>query len=74
MNKLDLKSSTDLWFCAFLKKKGHKLVTYDVISRGKGRFYFDLSEDEWKSLKLEFNSSEVSSMKMFIQQLQDLCF
>lgn len=74
MNKLDLKSSTDLWFCAFLKKKGHKLVTYDVISRGKGRFYFDLDDATWKDLKLEFNNSDLSEIKQNVESFKDLCF
>lgn len=67
-----MKSSTDLFFCAFLMHKGHKIEKYDVISRGKVCCYFKLSEDEWQKLKLDFNNSELSELKMNIEKIRDL--
>lgn len=67
-------SSTDLWFCAFLIKKGHTIKKYDVISRGKAKFYFEIDDETWKDLKLEFNNSEISKFKMLIDQLKDLSY
>lgn len=66
--------TTDLWFAAFLIHKGHTLSDYTVVSRGKGEFCFDVSDAEWKKLKLEFNNSDLSKIKQVIEQLKDLCY
>jgi hypothetical protein len=66
--------TTDLFFMAFLIHKGHALKKYDVISKGKISAEFDITADDWKKLKLEFNSSECSKIKQTIEQLKDLAF
>ena len=70
----NLKISSDVWFCAFLLKKGLKIKEYDVIDKGRVRCKFDITDSEWKSLKLEFNSSELSEYKTIIDKLKDLAF
>jgi hypothetical protein len=67
-------SSTDLWFCSYLVNKGFKVAKYDILSRGKAKFYFDIDEEDWKKYKLEFNNSELSKFKMIIDQLKDLSY
>lgn len=67
-------SSTDLWFSAFLLSKGHEVAKYDVIGRGKARFYFDIDEEKWKEYKLEFNQSEICNFRNLIERLKDLCY
>lgn len=69
-----LKVSSDVWFCAFLIKKGLKIKEYDVIDKGRVRCKFDVTEDEWKKYKLEFNNSELSEFKTIIDKLKDLAF
>lgn len=69
-----MQNSTDLWFCAFLMSRGFEVKKYDVIFRGKARFYFDISEDDWKKYKLEFNNSDLVKYKMLIDQLKDLSY
>jgi len=69
-----LKSSKDVWYCAFLMKKGYKIQSYNVFDRGKVCCYFDISDEDWKKLKLEFNHSELSEYKMLIDKIKDLCF
>ena len=69
-----MKSSSDVWFCAFLMHKGHKIAKYDVIDRGKVRCFFELSEEDWKTAKLEFNHSEVAKYKQTIESIKDLCW
>ena len=66
--------TTDLWFASFLIFKKFKLSAYNVISRGKGEFFFQMTEEEWKKMKLEFNSSDLSVIKQTIDQLKDLCY
>ena len=69
-----MKNSTDVWFIAFLMSKGHTIKSYDVIGRGKVKCHFDLTDDEWQKLKLEFNNSEIIKFKGFIDQIKDLAF
>ncbi len=70
----ELKKATDVWFCAFVINKGHSIKKYDVLSRGKVCCYFEITEDEWKSLKLEFNNSELINFKGIINNIKDLAF
>lgn len=72
MSKQNLQSSTDLWFCSFVIMKGFQLAQYDLIGKGKARYYFDMSETEWKELKLEFNNSDFSKFKQIQESLKDL--
>lgn len=69
-----MKSSQDVWFIAFLQNKGVKIAKYDVISKGKVRCYFELTEEQWQSYKLEFNNSEISVYKGLIEKIKDLCY
>lgn len=67
-------STTDVWFSAFLQDKGYKLTKFDVITRGKGRYYFDISEEEWRKMKIAFNNSDLMKYKYLIESLKDLVF
>lgn len=69
-----MKNTTDLWFSAFLMLRNVKLEKYDVISKGKGRYYFDISDEAWVTYKLEFNNSDVVKYKTLIEQLKDLLY
>lgn len=69
-----MKSSTDIWYSSFLMLKGFKLIKYEVVSRGKGKYFFNISDDEWVKYKLEFNNSELIKYKTNIEQLKDLLF
>lgn len=69
-----LKTSSDVWFCAFLMKKGIIIKEYDVIDKGRVRCKFELNDTDWKKYKLEFNNSELSEFKAIIDKLKDLAF
>jgi hypothetical protein len=72
---MNLKSSTDLWFSAFLLLKGIKVEKFEIISRGKGRYFFKISDEDWSSLKLEFNNNnDLIRFKTAIEQLKDLLY
>lgn len=74
MNDKPLKSSTDVFFSAYILSKNIKLAKYEVIDRGRVRCYFDLTEDQWKQLKIDFNNSEISDVKQYIAKIKDLAF
>jgi len=66
--------TTDIWFASFLKMNGFKLKDYVILSRGKGRYEFDITEIEWKNQKLKFVDSEISELKIIFDQLKDLLY
>lgn len=69
-----MKYSSDIWFCAFLLSKGYKINNYLKKDRGKVSCGFEIDEDKWKELKLEFNNSEIIKFKGLIEQIKDLGF
>lgn len=69
-----MKYTTDLWFSSFLLLKNIKIDKYEVISRGKGKYFFNLSDEDWQKYKLEFNNSEVVKYKSTFEQLKDLVY
>lgn len=64
----------DIWFASFLQLKGFKIANYTILSRGKGSFDFDITEDEWKDMRLKFNNSDISKIKQIQLSLKDLLF
>jgi uncharacterized protein YicC (UPF0701 family) len=69
-----MKSTTDVWFIAFLMNNGYKISKYDVINRGKVKCFFDIEDDEWKKVKLDFNQSDIIKFKGLIEQIKDLAY
>lgn len=67
-----MKNTTDVWFASYLMLIGVDLATYEVISKGKGRYYFDVEEDDWKLHKMRFHQSDVTRVKMLQISLRDL--
>ena len=67
-----MKETTDIWLASFLRMKGHRVHDYQKIKPNRVRFMFDIPEDEWKRLKLEFDKSEISDIKHHQTALIDL--
>ena len=67
--------STDIWFATYIiEVKGIPLADYSVLSRGKGKFKFDITPEQLKSLKLDFINSETSKVKQGQERLKDLLY
>ena len=66
--------TTDIWFAAYLQTMGFKLSDFEVLSRGKGRYEFKISPEDWKTEKLAFSNSEISDIKTKFSTLKDLLF
>jgi hypothetical protein len=69
-----MKNTTDLFFAAFLRVAGYKIIDFEVMAKGKGRFYFEISEQAWKEERIKFNESIVSRVKQEIEQLKDMVY
>ena len=68
------QSSTDIWFVAFLMFKGHQINKFDKLGRGKVKCYFELTDEQWSMLKLEFNNSDLIKFKGLVEQVKDLSY
>jgi hypothetical protein len=66
--------TTDIWFASFLQLKGYQLSNFSILNRGKGSFDFVISEEEWKTMHLAFNSSDISKIKQIQLSLKDLLY
>ena len=69
--KILVNKTRDLWFGAFLKFKGYKVSDFTLLNK-RGEFWFDISNEDWKKLKLEFDNSDISKMKWMLESLKDL--
>jgi hypothetical protein len=75
-SKIKNKNKTrDLWFYAFLRIRGYPVCDYTKPEdSNKSDFIFDIPNEDWKKLKLEFNKSELSKGKWYIEEAKDLIF
>lgn len=71
---MDRRETTDLFFAAYLVVKGFKVVDFIKVMPRKGKFIFEIKDEEYKTLKLDFTQSEVSKIKQTIEELKDLLY
>ena len=62
----------DVYFAAYLKMKGYKVVDFILIDQHRAEFKFDITKEEYKKMKLEFVTSESSKIKQCMEVLKDL--
>lgn len=73
MENKHFKKTKDLWFASYLIEiAGYDILDYEEINAHKGVFYFDVSNKDWKNLKLEFDKSDLSKIKWRFEKLKDL--
>lgn len=71
---MTVHTTTDLFFAAFLKFKGFEIYDFEVISKGRGRYKFNISKEDYKQMKLEFISSDISKIKQIMEEIKDLLY
>lgn len=71
---MELKATSDIWFASFLKLQGFEVNNYEIMSKNKGKFFFIIEDDNWKKLKLRFDKSEISKIKLHQIALRDLLY
>lgn len=69
-----MKSSTDIWFIGYLKYLGYAIESFDVISKGKVKCNFLISDIDWNKLRLEFANSQFIKYKVAVEQVKDLAW
>lgn len=66
--------TSDIWFAAFVYKHFPKKLRGTSKNNNKTVFEFDLNQNEWDALKVNFIHSEESDIKYRIEKLKDLAF
>lgn len=69
-----MNTTTDLWFASFLLLSGYTVDSFEKVSTYKGRYKFNISDEDWCRMKLEFIKSDISKVKVTQEQLKDLIF
>jgi len=54
--------------------KTTNILLFDVISKGKVRCFFNVSDEEWQKQRVDFNNSELSRYKILVEQIKDLAY
>jgi hypothetical protein len=54
--------------------EGYEIVDYNVISNKRGKFFFDISDEDWKALKIKCDKSIITKVKTAQISLKDLLF
>lgn len=70
-----MRNTTDIWFAAYLLLKDIKVEKFEVVARGKGKYFFDITDEAWQQHKLDFNNnSELVNYKSATERLKDLLY
>lgn len=69
-----MKSSTDVWFVGYLQYIGCVIESFEVVSKGKVRCSFKMSDEDWRDAKLSFNNSEFIKYKESVEKIKDLAW
>ena len=69
-----MKTTTDLWLASFLIREGNVLTDYKILGHRKVSFIFDISDNDWKSLKLKYLNSEISEFEKIMEKLKDIAY
>jgi len=74
LEKKRVKPTTDIWFGAFLKFKGYLLHDFEVIRPRRVKYFFEISDEDYKAMKLEFLAHDMSKLKQIMEELKDVSF
>jgi len=66
------KDTKNIKFVAYLRFKNIQISKIERIARGKARYWFDLSEEEWLKLKLQFDNSPEFKYAQCLDAVVDL--
>lgn len=69
-----MKETTDIWFASFLLNKGHKIADFELVGKHRGKYKFNITDEEWKQFKLEYISSDIKKLEELHKQLKDLLY
>lgn len=71
---MNLKVTKNIKFCAFLRMKKIHPIGVEQIVRGRAEYKYNLSDEDWKQLKIDFNKSEFIEYANCIDAIKDLAY
>ena len=69
---LELQDSKNIKFVAYLKFHGIDIFKVERLNRGKARYFFKMSEENWIDHKLKFNKSDELKYAQCLDSVVDL--
>lgn len=69
-----MKSTTDLWLASYIIRSGISLSDFRVLGPRKVSFQFDIEDEAWKSLKMEYFNSDIAEFEKIMEKLKDLSY
>jgi hypothetical protein len=45
-----------------------------MLRKGRGAYYFDMSDEDWAEMKMKFHNHDISKCKQLMESLKDLCY
>ena len=67
-----MKFTTDLWFAVFLIISNVKLNSFENIDARRGRFFFEISDNDWRDMKVKYLRSQVKLIREKMEELKSL--
>lgn len=67
-----MKRTTDLWLTTYIILQGHPLSDYNKVGPRKVEFVFNLPDDKWKELKLNYLQSDFAKFEQEMAKLREL--
>ena len=68
------RNTTDIWLASFLKLKGFELYDFEVLRPRKVKYYFKITDSDYKKMKMSFLNHDIGSLKIIMEELKDLGF
>ena len=68
-----MKRTTDMFMAAWLGvEKGIEFDDYNRLDRRRVEYLYEITDEQWKKLKMGFYKSIVSKVKVEIERLKDV--
>lgn len=70
----DMQDTKNIKFCAWLRYSQIHPDKVEKLSRGKARYFYKITDDEWAGLKREFDRSEFIKYAQCLDAICDLAY
>ena len=69
-----MKETRDLWLAAYFIENGFGLEKFEIISQGRAKYYFNMTDEKYSELKLSFFQSDIGKIKHTMKELKDFAY
>ncbi len=68
------QKTKNIKFCAFLRIKAIHPERVDKFDRGKAQYFYNLGQEDWDKLKIDFNKSPYIEYANSLDAIKDLAY